>query len=37
MSSFPASLQLLVVGVFLVDPLSGVVQRVIPLQYNPDS
>lgn len=37
MSSFPGSPRLLKGGIVLVDPLTGQVQRVIPLQYNPDS
>lgn len=37
MSGFPGSPRLLKGGIVLVDPLTGVVQRVIPLQYNPDT
>jgi hypothetical protein len=37
MSSFPGSPRLLRGGIVLLDPKSGIVQRVIPLQYNPDS
>ena len=37
MSSFPGSPRLLKGGIVLVDPLTGAVQRVIPLQYNPDT
>ena len=37
MSGFPGSPRLLKGGIVLVDPLSGAVQRVIPLQYNPDT
>ncbi|HEY9102450.1 hypothetical protein [Chitinimonas sp.] len=37
MSSFPGSPRLLKGGIVLIDPLSGVTQRVIPLQYNPDT
>jgi hypothetical protein len=37
MSSFPGSPRLLKGGIVLVDPTSGAVQRVIPLQYNPDT
>lgn len=37
MSSFPGSPRLLKGGIVLLDPTSGAVQRVIPLQYNPDT
>lgn len=37
MSSFPSSPKLVKGGIVLVDPASGAVQRVIALQYNPDS
>jgi len=37
MSSFPGSPRLLKGAIVLLDPGSGVVQRVISLQYNPDS
>lgn len=37
MSSFPNSPRLLKAGIVLVDPASGAVKGVIPLQYNPDS
>jgi hypothetical protein len=37
MTSFPNSPKLVKGGIVLVDPASGVVQRVIALQYNPDS
>lgn len=36
-TSFPGSPRLFKGGVVLVDPSSSAVQRVIPLQYNPDS
>ncbi|HSI59402.1 MAG TPA: hypothetical protein VLA16_17705 [Ideonella sp.] len=37
MSSFPGSPRLLRGGIVLVDPTTGAVQRIIALQYNPDS
>src|SRR6516165_9197340 len=37
MSAFPNSPRLLKAGIVLVDPNNGAVQRVIVLQYNPDS
>ncbi len=37
MSSFPNSPRLLKGGLVLLDPTSGAVQRIIVLQYNPDS
>ncbi len=37
MSSFPNSPRLLKGGLVLLDPASGVVRRVISLQYNPDT
>ncbi|QDQ29000.1 hypothetical protein FNU76_23100 [Chitinimonas arctica] len=37
MTAFPGSPRLLKGGIVLVHPVSGVVQRVIPLQYNPDT
>ena len=37
MSSFPGSPRLLKGGIALLDPQSGRVLRVIPLQYNPDT
>jgi hypothetical protein len=37
MTTFPNSPRLLKGGIVLVDPVSGVVQQVIPLQYNPDT
>ena len=37
MSSFPGSPRLLKGGIVLVDPDSAAVQRIISLQYNPDS
>src|SRR5882757_7389265 len=37
MSSFPGSPRLLKGGIVLVDPDSAVVQRIISLQYNPDT
>ena len=36
-STFPGSPKLLKGGLVLVDPASGAIQRVITLQYNPDS
>ena len=37
MSSFPNSPRLVKGGIVLVDPGSGAVQRIIMLQYNPDT
>lgn len=37
MSSFPGSPRLLKGGIVLLDPATGVVLRVIPLQYNPET
>jgi len=37
MSAFPNSPRLLKAGLVLVDPDSGMVQRVVVMQYNPDS
>jgi hypothetical protein len=37
MSSFPNSPRLIKGGIVLIDPQTAVVQRVIPLQYNPDT
>jgi hypothetical protein len=37
MTSFPGSPRLIKGGIVLVDPTSGAVQRVIALQYNPDT
>src|SRR5215471_8144076 len=37
MSSFPGSPKLLKGGIVLLDPDSGAVQRIITLQYNPDT
>jgi hypothetical protein len=37
MSSFPGSARLIRGGIVLVDPDSGTVQRVIVMQYNPDT
>jgi len=37
MSSFPGSPRLVKGGIVLVDPTTGSVVRIIPLQYNPDS
>jgi hypothetical protein len=37
MSAFPNSPHLLKAGLVLIDPASGAVERVIALQYNPDS
>ena len=36
MSSYPRSPRLLKGGIVLIDPESGAVQQVIPLQYNPE-
>jgi hypothetical protein len=36
-TSFPGSPRLLKGGIVLIDPASSAVQRVIPLQYNPES
>jgi hypothetical protein len=36
-SAFPGSPKLLKGGIVLIDPSSGVVQRIIVLQYNPDT
>jgi hypothetical protein len=36
-TGFPRSPRLLKGGIALLDPLSGAVQRIVPLQYNPDS
>jgi hypothetical protein len=36
-SGFSGSPRLLRGGLVLLDPMSGTVQRVLPLQYNPDS
>lgn len=37
MSSFPGSPRLVKGGLVLMDPVSGAVQRIISLQYNPDT
>jgi hypothetical protein len=37
MSSFPGTPKVIKGGIVLIDPVSGAVQRVIALQYNPDS
>jgi hypothetical protein len=37
MSSFPSSPRLLKGGIALLDPDSGTVQQILPLQYNPDT
>jgi hypothetical protein len=37
MSTFPNSPRLLKGGIVLIDPVSGAVQRIITLQYNPDT
>jgi hypothetical protein len=37
MSTFPNSSRLLKAGIVLIDPASGTVQRIIKLQYNPDT
>jgi hypothetical protein len=37
MTSFPGSPRLLKGGLVLIDPTTKAVQRIIPLQYNPDS
>jgi hypothetical protein len=37
MSSFPGSPRLVRGGLVLVDPITGAVQRIIALQYNPDT
>lgn len=37
MSGFPGSPRLLKGGIVLVDAASGAIQRIIPLQYNPDT
>lgn len=37
MTNFPNSPRLLKGGIVVIDPVSAVVQRVIALQYNPDS
>jgi len=37
MSSFPNSPRLIKGGIVLIDPADSVVQRVIALQYNPDT
>src|SRR5919107_2819213 len=37
MSSFPGSPRLIKAGIALLDPESGAVQRLIALQYNPDT
>lgn len=37
MSTFPGSPRLLKGGIVLIDPRSGAVLRVMPLQYNPDT
>ena len=36
MTGFTRSPKLLKGGIILIDPISGAVQRVIALQYNPD-
>src|SRR6185369_3510366 len=37
MSTFPGSPRILKGGIVVLDPQSGAVLRVIPLQYNPDT
>ncbi len=37
MTTFPGSPRLLSCGIVLIDPVSAAVQRIIALQYNPDS
>jgi len=37
MTTFPGSPKLLKGGIALLDPATGSVQRIIPLQYNPDT
>jgi hypothetical protein len=37
MTTFPGSPRLLKGGIVLIDPTSGAVQRIIALQYNPDT
>jgi hypothetical protein len=37
LSSFPGSPRLLKGGIVLLDPQSGTVLRIVPLQYNPDT
>ena len=37
MTSFPGSPRLLKGGIVLIDANTGVVQRIISLQYNPDT
>ena len=36
MSAFPGSPRVLKGGIILIDPVSGAIQRVVALQYNPD-
>ena len=37
MTTFPGSPRLLKGGIVVIDPESGAIQRVIALQYNPDT
>lgn len=37
MTTFPGSPRLIKGGIVLLDPVTGAVRRIIPLQYNPDS
>lgn len=37
MSTFPGTPRVLRGGIVMVDPTSGAVQRILPLQYNPDT
>ena len=37
MTTFPGSPRLLKGGIVLLDPQTGTVLRIIPLQYNPDT
>jgi hypothetical protein len=37
MSSFPGTPKIIKGGIVLIDPVSGAVQRIIALQYNPES
>src|SRR5689334_16239688 len=37
MTTFPGSPRILKGGIVLLDPVTNAVQRVIPLQYNPDT
>jgi hypothetical protein len=37
MTTFPGSPRLIKGGIVLIDPATGAVQRIIALQYNPDT